>query len=178
MSEARRAFLASEWRDAVASDAAVKNAYPLAQEISEETLLIDATAAATEATRRQGIRSILRHRYEVVLALTAETMTLDLGDVVSLTHDRYDLSDGELFRVIGLEPDAATGRLTVHLWGPSDPTSRLRVALSLAGTGTVGIPVTGSGGVRIEPALAGTAYNAAGTGSVAISLGLAGNDLA
>lgn len=177
MSEARRAFLASEWRDAVAEDAAVKNAYPLAQEIVEETLLVDATAAAAEATRRQGVRSILRHRYEAVLALTPETLTLDLGDVVTVTHDRYGLSSGALYRVIGLEPDAENYRLTVHLWGPADPTSRLRVGLTLSGTGTVGLPVSGSGGVTISRTLTGTVAGVGGTGSVAVRRTLAGNDL-
>lgn len=157
MSEARRAFLAAEWREVVAEDVAVKDAYPLAQEVVEESLFVSATDATTEATRRQTMRSVLRHRFEVVLEFNDDTEALDLGDVVEITHDRYSLSGGELFRVIGVEPDAERRRVTLQVWGPADPVSRTRAPTpSLSGTGTVPVGVTGSGGVTKLPVLSGT----------------------
>ena len=156
MSNARRTFLATEWREAVAQDIGVKNAYPLAMEVTEATLLVNAADATTEATRRQTMRSVLRHRYEVVLPLDDDTITLDLGDVVQITYDRYGLDAGALFRIIGLEPDAENERLTVQVWGPADPVCRMRVAAALSGSGSITIDVTASGGVLGTAALAGT----------------------
>lgn len=156
MSNARRSFLATEWREAVAEDRSVKNAYPLAMEVTEETLLVAAADAQTEATRRQTMRSVLRHRYEVILPLDDDTITLDLGDVIQITYDRYGLDAGALFRIIGLEPDAENERLTVQVWGPADPVCRMRAAASLSGSGSVSIDVTSSGGMLGAAALAGT----------------------
>jgi hypothetical protein len=135
--DARRAYLAQEWRTVTAQDEAVKSAHLLAASTEEETLLQIEADAQAEATRRQTMRGVLRHRYEFTVALTSETDTLDLGDVVQLTYSRYGMSGGKLYRIIGLEPDAANRTLTLTVWGPADPTSLMRVRLAMAGTGSV-----------------------------------------
>lgn len=138
VSSDRRAYLATEYREATAQDTAVLNGHLLAPQDSRDTLFQVAADALEEATRQQVMRGIQRHQFELVVALNDDTDGLDLGDVISLTHSRYGLSGGKLFRVIGLEPNARDRELTIRAWGPSDPISLTRLpALALAGTGTV-----------------------------------------
>lgn len=117
VSDARRAFLALEWREAKAEDAAVQTVHTLAAQTVEETLLSSASDAGTEATRRQTLRGVLRNRYLVVVAFTDETKALDLGDIVTLQVPRYGLTAGVKFRIIGVEPDAAAETITFTVWG-------------------------------------------------------------
>ncbi|MBK8006745.1 MAG: hypothetical protein IPK12_23435 [Gemmatimonadetes bacterium] len=138
VTDARRAFLATSWRETVAEDTAVKTAHLLAGQTLEETLLVSSSVAGTEATRRQTLRGRLRHRFTAVLALTEETEVIDLGDVVHLTHPRFNLAGGARFRVVGLEPDARRGRLRLALWGWEDPgPGSVALLPVLAGAGTV-----------------------------------------
>mgnify|MGYP001202491519 CR=1 FL=1 len=138
VSDVTRNFLALEWREARSDDPAVKASHLLAPEITEESLMYSAADALLEVARRQVMRGILRHRYELVLQLNDDTKALDLGDVVSLTHSRYGLAAGALFRIIGLEPDGIGRTITVQVWGPADPVSLTQVPrMVLAGTGTV-----------------------------------------
>ena len=154
----RRNFLSLQWREARSEMVSVQATHRLAPEVSEESLLLNASDAGTEVLRRQVLRSILRHRYELVLQLNDDTKALDLGDVVSLTHPRYGLSAGALFRIIGIEPDAMARTLTLQVWGPGDPTSLLRLPLlGLSGTGTVRGALVGTGSVALrQPSLIGT----------------------
>ena len=153
----RRNFLSLQWREARSEMASVTALHRLAPEVVEETLLLNANDATTEVARRQVMRSILRHRYELVLQLNDETKALDLGDVVSLTHPRYGLSAGALFRIIGIEPDAMARTLTLQVWGPGDPTSLTSLPrFSVAGVGTVRAALVGVGSVALRlPAVTG-----------------------
>ena len=117
VTDARRAFLAAEWRETADSDAAVKTAYLLAGDLVEETLFTVAADALAEAQRRQVIRETRRRMFEVTVQLNDDTDGLDLGDVVTLKHARFGLSAGVDFRIIGVEPDAAKGRVTFIVWG-------------------------------------------------------------
>lgn len=117
VSDARKVFLASEWLEAKAEDAAVQTIHSLAPQTVEETLLLSASDAATEASRRQTLRGVQRHRYEAVLQLNDETDALDVFNLVALQHARYGLSAGVNFWVIGVKPDARARTLTLTLWG-------------------------------------------------------------
>jgi hypothetical protein len=86
VTDARRAFLEKEWREATAEDGAIKITSLLAVQTEEETLFAAAADAQVEALRRQTLRSIPRHRYNLVVQLNDDTDALDLGDVV--TPDR------------------------------------------------------------------------------------------
>jgi hypothetical protein len=137
VTDVRRAFLAQEYREAIAEDATVKITHLLAVESIYPTLLASATDAATEAARLQTLRGALRHAYDATVPLNDDYATVDLGDVVTLQHNRYGLSAGVLHRVIGVDPDARNSRITFRLWGPPDATSLLRITRpALAGTGT------------------------------------------
>ncbi len=138
VSDARKTFLARAWREARSEDTSVLNAHLQAAQTVEPSPLAEVADAQTEATRLQLLRSVLRHRFQLVLQLNDETQSLDLGDVVSLTHSRYGLSAGVLFRIVALATDYQRNRLTVTVWGPSDPVSRMAVRpFTMAGTGAV-----------------------------------------
>jgi hypothetical protein len=137
VTEARRAFLALEWREAKAEDPTVKTVHLLAVQSDEDSLLQVAADAQAESNRRQTLRGILRNAYDCVVPLNDSVFgTLDLGDVVTLQHTRYGLSAGAKYRVIGVEPDARNNRVTLRLWGPADPVSLMRITPVVAGTGT------------------------------------------
>jgi hypothetical protein len=114
---ARRAFLSAEWREATSTDAAVKTAHPLAPQVIEETLLVATADAQDEADRRQVLRGVRRDMLSVALDLNDETSVIDLGAVVQVTHARFGLAAGTLFRVVGVEPDAANQVVTLTVWG-------------------------------------------------------------
>ena len=118
VADSRRAELREEYRHTLAEDATIKTAHLLASDLEFNTLLIDATAAANEATRRLGLYKARRDRFEVRAALTPSMVSaVDLGAVIKVTHPRYGLAGGKLLRVIGLQTDLRTGVVTMTLWG-------------------------------------------------------------
>lgn len=117
VSDAQRALLGKELYEVTAETAEVRSAHRLAPQSTREVLIQSSADAVAEATRLQTLHGVLRHRYEVVLALTDETDALDLNDVVTLQHARYGLSAGVLMRIIGTAPNAAQRSLTLTLWG-------------------------------------------------------------
>lgn len=124
VTDARRAELAEEWREATATDTSVQTVHLLAAALSYDSLFAAAADASTEATRRLILRSVQRHRFNITVPFTSETSVIDLGDTVGLLHPRYGLSIvgdevGQLFVVLSVEPDARAGQLTLSLWGSS-----------------------------------------------------------
>lgn len=119
VSDARRVQLAKAWREVVSAAAAPdpRTIWLLSPDVVEETLLTIQADAQAEATRRQVLRGVARDRWEVVLSLDDETVLVDLGDVVRLTHLRFALTAGKDFRVMTVEPNAAARTLLLHLWG-------------------------------------------------------------
>lgn len=110
-------FVAREWREVVDTDNDVQTEYLLAPELTVTTLIDDATDAATEAARVQALRGTRRHRYEFVVSLTGETIDLDLGSTIQISHDRFGLAAGKNFVVISVEPDAQKKTLRLGVWG-------------------------------------------------------------
>jgi hypothetical protein len=114
---ARRAALSTEWREAVATDDAVKVEHLLSPDTTEDSLLVLESDAIDEAVRRQTLRGVRRDRFDLVIPLDSRTAAIDLGDVVELVHPRYGLSVGKLFRVLGIEPNAKDSVLSLTVWG-------------------------------------------------------------
>lgn len=117
VSAVRRAELAREWREVIDTDPAVQTAHLLAVETTEQTLYQVRADALAEAQRRQALRGVKRDRFDVVCELNAETEAVDVGDVVTVEHPRFGLSAGVDFRVVSVEPQRATKRLRLGLWG-------------------------------------------------------------
>jgi hypothetical protein len=118
VTQARRTFLASEYRAQRAEDATVKTKHLLAREISVDTLFVDATDAANEASRLLSLHSTRRDFFEVTVHLDSLSGASPwLMDVVRLTHPRFGLSEGRLFRVLGIRPELSRNRFVFTLWG-------------------------------------------------------------
>lgn len=113
----RRSFLRYEFQSVSAEDASVKNQFLLAAELDRQTLLIDSTAAGTEATRLLNLYKVRRRLYQVRVALDVTEHLPDLNDVANVTIARFGLDSGKLFRIIGISSNYATNRATLTLWG-------------------------------------------------------------
>lgn len=117
VTDERRAWLAADYRQAKATDAAVQTAHLLAPQTEEATLLQVEADAQTEANRRQTLRGVDRDCFEAPVPLNAETAVADLGDVVNLVHSRFGLAVGADLLVLGVAPDCAKRELLLTLWG-------------------------------------------------------------
>lgn len=117
VSEARKDFLASEWRVAVAEDAAVKAAYPLAGELTFDTGLTDAAEAAAEAARLLALYSVPRDLIGPVPVLLDDEADFPAGGVASLVHARLGLSAGKAMAVVGRSARLAEEMCDLTLWG-------------------------------------------------------------
>ena len=117
VTDARRGFLAKMWREVSDTDASVQTKHLHAPQVTYDTLLTIEANAQAEATRRQALHGVDRVRYELVVPLDSDTVTVDIGNTVQLTHSRYSLSGGKKFIVVGLDTDAKNERLTLVVWG-------------------------------------------------------------
>ena len=118
-SAAQQSYRSNKWRQATAVNAWTLVRHPLAPSVAEESCLVDIHDANMEAARRLAMRSANIDRFELVAPMNDETMALELGDVIQLTHSRYNLDAGVLFRVMGIRPEAAHARLVLDVWGAS-----------------------------------------------------------
>ncbi len=118
VTDARRAWLKLAARTATAEDATVKNKHQLSPEMAFDSLLAVAADANTEAARLLTLYKTRRDRFEVrIYTTTAALNALDLGVVVRMTHARYGLSGGKLFRVIGFKTNLANNSADLTVWG-------------------------------------------------------------
>ncbi len=118
VTQAVRAQLREEYRRVADTDSAVLTTHLLAPEMSFQSLLVDATAAATECTRRLTQYKTRRDRIEARVALDADlAASLDLGAIVTVQVPRFGFTAGKKFLVIGLRTDLLGGKLDLTLWG-------------------------------------------------------------
>lgn len=118
VSDARRSILRLSFSSTPpAESSAILTTYKLARQLLVRSLLVLSTDAGNEATRLFNLRSVRRDRFTFRVPMDSVINTLDLGDIVSLEHSRFNLSAGKLFAVIGLEPDAASALCTITVWG-------------------------------------------------------------
>lgn len=115
---ARRAALCLAERTVEAADVTVKTAHLLSPVMTGSTYLVDATAAATEAARRLGLYKATRSMYAVRARLDSSALSqVELGAVVRLQLNRFGMSTGQDFRVIGFTADYRLSVLELTLWG-------------------------------------------------------------
>jgi hypothetical protein len=117
VTEARRAELAQPHKEVTATDPAVQTKHLLAPELIVDTLLAVGADAQVECDRVLTLRKTRRDQFRFWVPLEPEYAAVDLGIVVTVRHDRFGLSAGKQFRVVGIEPDAAQDRLTLQVWG-------------------------------------------------------------
>jgi hypothetical protein len=112
---ARRTYLASQWRQATAQNAAVKIKNPLASQLTLDTLLASQSDAETEANRQLGLYSVRRDLISFPTAI--DRAPYELGDRVTLTIPRFGYDSGRAMSVVGRHVDADKRVVTLDLWG-------------------------------------------------------------
>lgn len=118
VTDARRSELKLEYRTVEASNSAVKTKHPLAPELTMQSLLNSSSAASAEATRLLGLYSVDRSVYDIRLAYDADLISdLDLGVIIKLSLDRFGMSAGKYFMVIGIRPDYRLKLVDITVWG-------------------------------------------------------------
>lgn len=113
-----RAFFETEYRARRAEDPSVKTQFRLAAEETADTLLTDPDAAAEEAARRLALYKVRRDFFDVTVPISAvPDGHVWLMDVVRLTHPRFGLAEGRLFRLLGIRPELDANQYVLTLWG-------------------------------------------------------------
>ncbi|WP_374569692.1 hypothetical protein [Phenylobacterium sp.] len=114
----RRAYLAQEYRSAVAEDETVKDQFLLADEATIDTLLADEAAAQAEADRLLALQRGRREIYDVTVEPKVRSRYgVQLMKEVRLKLDRFGLSAGKDFRVIGIRAELGRRRVILTVWG-------------------------------------------------------------
>lgn len=119
VNNARLAWLAEAHRKAPDEDPSIKTQFLTATPIERTTLLVDAAAAATEATRLLTLLKVKRSMFKLDVRLDdiALLQALDLGKVVSVTYPRYGFSGGKLMIILGMQVDFQDNSAKLTLWG-------------------------------------------------------------
>ena len=118
VTEARKAFLAEEYRRVEASDSSVLTAYPTSPEIEVNTVLVSEANANTEASRRLTLYKTKRDMYQVTVRVDSSLASvLDLGKVVTLQLNRYGMNSGKPFLITGITANMREYLFTLTLWG-------------------------------------------------------------
>lgn len=112
----QKAFMAEEWRSAVAADATIQTVHPLAPDLSFDSMMTTEADAIAEAQRQLALRGVQRERYRVPVK-SALISQVDLSGVLQLQFPRFGLSAGKLFLVIGLDEDYTKSITTLDLYG-------------------------------------------------------------
>jgi hypothetical protein len=117
VTDARRAFLVNEYREAVAEDRSVQDWNPASPELTFDTLLLTEADAQAEATRLLGLYSARRDTFRVTVKMSDDLAALQLGNFVGLQFYRYGLSAGKTLVLTGIETDWQADKMQLTLWG-------------------------------------------------------------
>ncbi|WP_116609891.1 hypothetical protein [Paraburkholderia unamae] len=105
-------LFAQEWVTVTASDDAVASNYSLTTEPDEvDTNLLVKAEAQAEAQRRLGLWKVPRHVYQ--FTAYAWLMLVELGDAMTITHERFGLAAGKTGLVVSIGRDWLSGRITI-----------------------------------------------------------------
>lgn len=118
VADARRSYFSNEYRRVEASDAAVKTANLLSPEMEFLTALSSETDANTEASRLLTMYKTRRDMYEVTVRVdSALASILDLGKIITLQINRFGMTAGKKFLIIGLRNNMRGYQYDLTLWG-------------------------------------------------------------
>lgn len=119
VSAERRAFCAEPFRLATSDatlGASIKSDHPFAQDPAPiESYFVNQSDAQTEADRLQTLFRASRALYRVTLGL--QPYNLDVGDVIELQRNRYDLAAGRMMRVGEVSENMQTRECEVVAYG-------------------------------------------------------------
>lgn len=112
--EQHKEMYAQEWYTITAEDTSVKNRYKLdAEPAQKNTLLLKEVDASAEASRVNNLFKTPRTVYR--FSGTPRLMSLVLGQAVTLTHPRFNLSTGKAGQVVGLNINWAAKSIEVEV---------------------------------------------------------------
>ena len=115
VSEDTRADLREPYRLDISEDLSVQTTHLLAHESAViGTQLADSTEAATEGDRRLALRDQTRTTYLVETFTT--TFAVELGDVITVDHDRFGFDGGVKAVVIGYSESINPPIIKLDLW--------------------------------------------------------------
>lgn len=115
VTQARRQFLQSEFRFAFDTSATIALAHQTSVGVLRDTLFHDSADASAEATRLLSFYSLGRTLYRVVVKTAL--FSVHIGQTVHLTYNRWDLSSGKRFVVVGVADDADTRESELLVFG-------------------------------------------------------------
>lgn len=116
VSDARKHFLATEWRVQTSADATVKTLHPLATDPDPvPSYLDDSTDAADLAAFLLGLFSPERRYFAVTIKSSGHLV--DIFDSLLVIHPRFGLANGKAFRCVGIREDCERTEVTLFLWG-------------------------------------------------------------
>ena len=115
VSQTRRLFLKSEHRFAYAQDPNIAIAHVSSSGMLRHSLMASEEAAQQEAQRLIGLYSVGRALYRVVVK--SALFSVEIGQTIRLTYDRWDLHDGKNFVAVGIEDDADTIATILTVFG-------------------------------------------------------------
>lgn len=116
VTEARRARLASQYRDAVAVSSATLARHPLADAVTFSSALASRSHAQTTANDVLTLLSPRRDRLNVV-ARVADAGGLNIGQTIRIVTPRLGYSEGRNVLIVGREVDSSRNRISLSLWG-------------------------------------------------------------
>lgn len=118
VNDARKSYLSDEYRRAESSDTTVKTANLTSPELEFDTQLTTESDALTEAARRLTIYKSRRDMYQVTIRVDAALATvLDIGKIVTLQINRFGMSTGKKFLIIGIRTNMRGYQFDLTLWG-------------------------------------------------------------
>ena len=123
ITDARRAFLAEQYRVATVRNPAIwepvsrTGRNPLSQPMQHVTQLRTEAAAQTEAARLLRMFGTQRLIVDMVLPRSRVPASLDLGAVIRVTHPRFGLAPGKQFAVTAMDEDWSAGTVRIEGWG-------------------------------------------------------------
>lgn len=118
VTEQRRAWSFQPFRTVVASDQSIKDMHNYAEE--EEIIVTrlikrnDAQTAANERLAILGTADPKKQRHVISAPFGVQPTVIDLGDIVNLQRDRYQISG--FYRVIGIEEDFVKSKINLEIW--------------------------------------------------------------
>jgi hypothetical protein len=102
----------TEWLTKTITDTSVKALYTLdAEPIQKDTVLLVGSEADAEATRLNNFYKIPRFVY--TFTGTSSLLSLQLGQQVTLVHNRFNLDTGKIGQVISLSPNWLASKIEV-----------------------------------------------------------------
>ena len=116
VSSDRRSYLGQAVRLAEAADATIRADHPLAQDPAQVESYFTAQAdAQAEANRLLALYGTPRALYRIVLK--AQPFAIELGRVIHVTYDRWDLGAGKLLLVVALSEDSEENSVEIQAFG-------------------------------------------------------------